>query len=101
MLFYWAVLAYALVANVWGSRPLSVMNLASGAFVPQIVLRLLISIGVLHIAGFLAIVITTGIMSPKHDAYYVFVEVNNETGWESGGLAWMIGMLSTVYPFLG
>jgi amino acid transporter len=30
MLFYWAVLAYALVTNLWGSRTLSIMNLAAG-----------------------------------------------------------------------
>lgn len=30
MLFYWAVLFYALVANLLGTTPLSVMNLASG-----------------------------------------------------------------------
>lgn len=40
-------------------------------------------------------------MSDKHSAHYVFVETSNETGWSSDGLAWMIGMLSTVYPFLG
>lgn len=86
MLFYWLVLAFALISNVWGSRPLSIMNLAAG---------------VLHVAGFLALIVTIGVLSPKHDAHYVFVEVENSTGWSSDGLAWMIGMLSTVYPFLG
>jgi choline transport protein len=40
-------------------------------------------------------------MSEKHSAHYVFVEIENSTGWGSDGLAWMIGMLSAVYPFLG
>lgn len=40
-------------------------------------------------------------MAPKHDAYYVFVEVENTSGWPSDGLAWLIGLLSSVYPFLG
>lgn len=30
LLFYWLVLLYALVVNIWGSKPLSAMNLASG-----------------------------------------------------------------------
>lgn len=59
------------------------------------------STGVLHIVGFLALTATIGAMSDKHSAHYVFVDTQNETGWPSDGLAWMIGMLSTVYPFLG
>lgn len=58
-------------------------------------------IGVLHIAGFVALTAVIGAMSDKHSADYVFVETQNATGWSSDGLAWMIGMLSTVYPFLG
>ena len=86
LLFYWAVLLYALVANVLGTSALSKMNLAAG---------------VLHIVGFVALTAVIGAMSDKHSASYVFVEVENSTGWASNGLAWLIGMLSTVYPFLG
>jgi choline transport protein len=56
---------------------------------------------VLHIVGFIALTATIGALSDKHTASYVFTEVENSTGWPSDGLAWMIGMLSTVYPFLG
>jgi amino acid transporter len=86
MLFYWAILLYSLIVNLIGTKPLALMNSASG---------------ILHLAGFFALIITIGALSPKHDAHYVFVEVDNQTGWASDGLAWMIGMLSTVYPFLG
>lgn len=40
-------------------------------------------------------------MAPKHSAHYVFVEVSNESGWSSDGVAWLVGLLSSVFPFLG
>ena len=87
MLFYWLILAYSLVVNIWGSRILSGTNLASG---------------VLHIAGFIAVVVVLGAMAqPKHSAHYVFVETSNSSGWSSDGVAWLVGLISTVYPFLG
>jgi len=42
-----------------------------------------------------------GAMAPKHDADFVFVDVTNSSGWSNQGLSWLIGLLSTVYPFLG
>ncbi|KAL3300392.1 amino acid permease [Colletotrichum asianum] len=35
------------------------------------------------------------------NASFVFTEVYNETGWSSDGVAWLVGLISTVYPFLG
>lgn len=55
----------------------------------------------LHIAGFLAIIIVLGVMAPKHDASYVFVETSNTSGWTNDGVSWLVGLVSTVYPFLG
>lgn len=87
LLLYWLVLAYAFVVNVWGSRLLPGINLGSG---------------ILHVGGFIAIVCILGVMSsPKHTAQYVFVETSNSTGWQSDGIAWLVGLISTVYPFLG
>ncbi|KAK5046856.1 hypothetical protein LTR84_007210 [Exophiala bonariae] len=86
LLFYWAVLLYALLSNLLNTSVLAKMNLAAG---------------VLHVVGFLALTAVIGAMSDKHSASYVFTEVVNSTGWASDGLAWLIGMLSTVYPFLG
>lgn len=42
-----------------------------------------------------------GAMAPKHDADFVFVDVTNSSGWSNQGVSWLIGLLSTVYPFLG
>lgn len=102
LLFYWAVLLYALIANILGTSALSKMNLAAGEFlVPSQSDVVLIGPGVLHVTGFIALTVTIGVLSEKHSASYVFTEVVNLTGWQSDGLAWLIGMLSTVYPFLG
>lgn len=51
--------------------------------------------------GFLAIVIVLGVMAPKNTADFVFTDFNNRSGWDSDGVSWLVGLLSTVYPFLG
>ena len=55
----------------------------------------------LHITGFVAFVVVLGIMAPKHDAHYVFVETYNQSGWTNDGVSWLVGLVSSVYPFLG
>ncbi|PSK43740.1 Choline transport protein [Elsinoe australis] len=40
-------------------------------------------------------------MAPKQSAAFVFTETSNETGWSENGIAWLVGLVSTVYPFLG
>ena len=40
-------------------------------------------------------------MAPKRSAEFVFVETSNLTGWSNDGVAWLIGLLSTTYSFLG
>ncbi|KAB8304225.1 hypothetical protein EYC80_003643 [Monilinia laxa] len=86
MLFYWLVLLYSAALNIWGSKVLPHTNLASG---------------ILHIAGFVAIMAVLGVMAPKHDARFIFVQVTNTSGWKNGGVSWLVGLLSAAYPFLG
>ncbi|KAL2060120.1 hypothetical protein VTL71DRAFT_9942 [Oculimacula yallundae] len=86
MLFYWFVLMYSAAVNIWGVKILPHTNLASG---------------VLHMAGLIAIIAVLGVMAPKHNASFVFLEVTNSSGWASNGVSWLVGTLSTVYPFLG
>lgn len=57
--------------------------------------------GILHVLGFIAIVCILGAMSEKHTASYVFTEFSNTSGWTNDGTSWLVGLLSTVYPFLG
>ncbi|KAK6223612.1 amino acid permease [Colletotrichum tabaci] len=86
MLFYWAVLVYGMAMNIWGHRLLPSANLIAG---------------VLHVVGFLAILIVLGVMAPKNSASFVFTEFVNSSGWESDGVSWLVGLISAVYPFLG
>ncbi|KAF7864017.1 hypothetical protein EAF04_006982 [Stromatinia cepivora] len=85
MFFYWLVLLYSAAVNIWGSKVLPHTNLASG---------------VLHIAGVAAIMAVLGVMAPKHDAHFVFVQVTNTNGWQNGGVSWLVGLLSAIYPLL-
>lgn len=55
----------------------------------------------MHVVGFVAIVAVLGVMSPKKSAGYVFATFSNTSGWENNGVSWLVGLLSTVYPFLG
>ncbi|KAF4962587.1 hypothetical protein FSARC_9365 [Fusarium sarcochroum] len=86
MLFYWAVLAYGLVLNIWGHKLLPFTNTVSG---------------MIHVVGFVTIVIVLCVMSPKNSASFVFTEFTNYSGWENDGVSWLVGLLSAVYPFLG
>ncbi|KAH6693559.1 choline transport protein [Plectosphaerella plurivora] len=86
MLFYWAILVYAMVMNIWGSKALPHANLISG---------------VIHVTAFVAILIVLGVMSEKNPASFVFTEFVNNSGWSSDGVSWLVGLLSAVYPFLG
>ncbi|KAK7408791.1 hypothetical protein QQX98_009035 [Neonectria punicea] len=86
MLFYWAVLVYAMAINNWGSKLLPTANLLSG---------------VLHAGGFVGILIVLGVMAPKNTASFGFTEAVNSSGWDNDGISWLVGLLSAVYPFLG
>ncbi|KAJ5377118.1 uncharacterized protein N7496_004527 [Penicillium cataractarum] len=86
MLFYWLIIAYSTAINIWGSKILPHTNTAAG---------------ILHVIGFIAIVAVLGAMSSKHSASYVFTEFSNTSGWTNDGVSWLVGLLSTVYPFLG
>ncbi|CAH0021633.1 unnamed protein product [Clonostachys rhizophaga] len=55
VLFYWAILAYSAATNIWGLRVLPHINTAAG---------------VLHLAGFIGVVITLLVMANKNSASY-------------------------------
>ncbi|PTD13434.1 hypothetical protein HYE67_010116 [Fusarium culmorum] len=86
LLFYWAVLVYALILNIWGQRALPWHNHVSG---------------IIHVGGFVIVVIVLGVMAPKNTSSFVFKEVTNQSGWADDGVSWLVGLLSSVYPFLG
>jgi choline transport protein len=58
------------------------------------------AIMVLHVTGFLAIMVVFWVLSPHVPAKDVFLGFDNSGGWPSMGLALMIGQISSV-GFLG
>jgi hypothetical protein len=59
------------------------------------------TLGVLHIVGFIGVMITLGVMSEKNSRAFVFTDVVNSSGWGSDGVSWLIGLQSAVFPMLG
>ena len=86
-LLYWAILALALVVNIWGMHIL-----------PQVENATMI----LHVGLFIVLLVAICVVSPtKNSASFVFSDFENETGWQSNGVAWCIGMLSSAYVMVG
>ncbi|RKK90372.1 hypothetical protein BFJ68_g9716 [Fusarium oxysporum] len=84
-LIYIGILIYCAMLNIIGERVLPTANFISGA---------------LHIFGFLAVLIALGVTSKKNTSGYVFTTTFNNTNWNDG-VAWIVGMISSIYPFLG
>jgi choline transport protein len=56
---------------------------------------------VIHLLGFLAVLIPLWVLAPRASASDVFTEFLNLGGWSTTGLAFMVGLLSPVYTLLG
>lgn len=81
-LFVWAIVLLVFILNVWGADAMPMIN------------NILFLV---HIFGFLAIVITLWTLSPRNTADVVFTEFTNGGGWSSTGLALMVGQISAIY----
>ncbi|KAH6988340.1 amino acid/polyamine transporter I [Ilyonectria destructans] len=86
VLLYWAVVVYSTVSNIWGLKILPTTSMVSG---------------IIHVVGFIGVVVTLLVMSNKNSAEFVFAETTNNSGWSNDGVAWLVGLQSAVYPFLG
>jgi amino acid transporter len=85
-LLYWAVILFCVFINV-----------AAGWLLPKFEGALL----VLHILGFFAILIPLLVLGPKGDAKEVFTTFVNMGGWDSQGLSFCIGIMGSVFAFVG
>ncbi|KOC09042.1 choline transport protein [Aspergillus flavus AF70] len=85
-LILWACVLVALAVNVIGGKLLP---------------RLENLVFVLHIVGFLAILITLTYMADHKSAKEVFTTWTNEGGWSSNGIVFFIGMQGSVFAFSG
>lgn len=84
---YWAILLIALISNTFCTRFLPAIEYATMA---------------LHVGLFFLLLISIVVASPeKNSATFVFTQYVNVTGWESKGVAWCIGMLSSAYVLIG
>ncbi|KAH7420156.1 amino acid permease 2 [Cadophora sp. MPI-SDFR-AT-0126] len=80
-LFVFAVTSVVWVMNVWGSRAMPVFQ------------NLML---IIHIGGFLAIVIVFWVLAPHNSAEVVFTRFTNDGGWNSMGLSLMVGQISAL-----
>jgi L-asparagine transporter-like permease len=56
---------------------------------------------ILHIIGFFAVLISLVTFGANGDAEDIFLEFRNTGGWPTQGLSWCIGLLGSVYSFVG
>jgi choline transport protein len=55
---------------------------------------------VLHVFGFVIIVIVLWVLSPRNTADVVFTQLTNGGGWSTMGLSLMIGQISALYSLI-
>lgn len=56
---------------------------------------------ILHLLGFLGVLIPLWVLSPRNSASTVFTQFENLGGWPTQGLSFMVGLLTSVYGLLG
>ncbi|KAF2497948.1 GABA permease-like protein [Lophium mytilinum] len=52
---------------------------------------------VIHVCGFLAIIIVLWVLAPRNSAKTTFTQFTNEGGWSTMGLSLMVGQISAIY----
>jgi choline transport protein len=55
---------------------------------------------ILHVFGFIIIVIVLWVLSPRNTADVVFTQFINGGGWSTMGLSLMIGQISALYSLI-
>lgn len=81
-LFVIAITLLVWVSNVWGARVMPVFQ------------NLML---ILHVFGFLAIVVCIWVLAPRNTAATVFTVFTNSGGWSTMGLSLMVGQISAIY----
>ncbi|KAF2650111.1 amino acid transporter [Lophiostoma macrostomum CBS 122681] len=77
-----AVTILVWVLNIWGSQ---VMPLIQNIML------------VVHVLGFLAVIIVLWVLSPRASTKVTFTNFTNEGGWSTMGLSLMVGQISAIY----
>lgn len=55
----------------------------------------------MHILGFFGILIPLLILGPKGNAHEIFTTFVNMGGWDTQGLSFCIGIMGSVFAFVG
>ena len=84
-LFVFAVTSIVWIMNVWGSRAMPLIQ------------NLML---IVHIGGFLAILIIFWVLAPHNTAEVVFTRFTNDGGWSTIGLSLMVGQISALYGLI-
>lgn len=85
-LMYWAVTLVIVLINIFGIR-----------IFPYIETLALI----LHVIFFFCILVPLVHLAPRNSAQFVFGTFSNTGGWNSDGVSWCIGLLTSTYAFSG
>jgi choline transport protein len=85
-LVMWAITLLSYAQQIWAIKFFPILSVFTGA---------------LHVIMFLVIFIVLLVLGRNADANFVFTGFVNETGWESNGVAWFIGLLPCIWCFVG
>lgn len=86
-LIMWAVVVFSSLVNIYGIKIVPALQMLGG---------------IMHITFFIAIIIPIVLLARRSTSEFVFTELwTSKQGWQSGGVAWCLGMLTVTYCFLG
>ena len=85
-LLFYAIISLSLFINTYLARLL-----------PKIEAMVLI----IHIVGFICILVPLIYLAPHDSAKYVFTTFNNGGGWRTEGLSFFVGLPTTMFAFIG
>ena len=85
-LIYWGVLTIAVLVNILGTRVFPHIETAAFVF---------------HICFFFVLLVPLVYLSPQSTASFVFTDFENSGGWDSNGVSWFLGLLTSAWSFVG
>jgi choline transport protein len=85
-LLYFAIIILAILVNIFLIK-----------FLPYLETVILI----LHVGLFFALLVPLVYLAPQHSVAFVFTDFQSRGGWDSRGIAWCVGLLTTAFPFTG
>ena len=85
-MIYWAILLLSVLVNILGIRIFP--HIETVAFI-------------LHICFFFVLLVPLVYLSPQSTAQFVFTDFENVGGWNSNGVSWFLGLLTSAWSFVG